>query len=340
MDPSLLGRHPSGVNPYIANLPVVYADESSNSGQNLLDPDQPVFTVAGVHLPDELAASIVEEVRAQLPATQKEPKYSSLARSSNGRKALLKSFEQLPKGSVRVGYAHKEFMITTKMIDILVETKAHRDGLNLYENGARELAELLHAINLLPGLEATRRRMHEAFVGWMRGRVCTDDLFDAITEHRKSASAYGDETAGWIQMVENCRDIADIAIADNMADSLDPALPMLHVVLAGFQGDLVDFRIVHDESKVIGRHAETLTAFHVSPTPGDPWDGGLPPGNRFSFADSRDHPQLQVADWAAGAVRQWATRVALGRRDQFAEDLDPVVQQWSPWGIWPPAFQS
>ncbi|MGW1093746.1 DUF3800 domain-containing protein, partial [Streptomyces sp. NPDC002596] len=68
---------------------VVYVDESANSGQNLLDPHQPVFTVAGVHLRDDLAESIVGELRAQMPANQKEPKYSALAGSSGGRKVSV-----------------------------------------------------------------------------------------------------------------------------------------------------------------------------------------------------------------------------------------------------------
>ncbi|MEU0836012.1 hypothetical protein [Streptomyces sp. NPDC005969] len=55
-----------------------------------------MFTVAGVHLRDDLAESIVGELRAQMPANQKEPKYSALAGSSGGRKALMRAFSRLP----------------------------------------------------------------------------------------------------------------------------------------------------------------------------------------------------------------------------------------------------
>ncbi|MET8012886.1 DUF3800 domain-containing protein [Streptomyces sp. NPDC005271] len=107
-------RHPSRTNTRSDLLPVVYVDESSNSGQNLLDPYQPVFTLAGVHLHDELAASIVDDVRSQLPATQGEPKYGSLARSSAGRRALKRAFESLPQGSVHSYLMDKRFMVVTK----------------------------------------------------------------------------------------------------------------------------------------------------------------------------------------------------------------------------------
>jgi hypothetical protein len=45
-----------------AALPVVYADQSNNTGENLRDEDQPVFTVAGVHLDDDRANDIVKAV--------------------------------------------------------------------------------------------------------------------------------------------------------------------------------------------------------------------------------------------------------------------------------------
>ncbi|WP_329174398.1 DUF3800 domain-containing protein [Streptomyces sp. NBC_01477] len=100
--------------------PVVYVDESANSGQNLLDLHQPVFTVAGVHLPDDLAASIVDEVRGQLPRDLREPKYASLAGSNRGRHSLMNAFSHLSKGSVRTYLVHKRFMVMTKMVDVIL----------------------------------------------------------------------------------------------------------------------------------------------------------------------------------------------------------------------------
>ena len=45
-------------------LPVVYADETHNTGENLLDDDQPVYVVGGLHLADDLAGDIVDQVRS------------------------------------------------------------------------------------------------------------------------------------------------------------------------------------------------------------------------------------------------------------------------------------
>ncbi|MFE1367746.1 DUF3800 domain-containing protein [Streptomyces anulatus] len=321
---------------HIASLPVVYADESMNSGQNLLDPNQPVFSVAGVHLPDDLAASIVDEIRAQIPPSQKEPKYTSLVRSSGGRKALMRAFAQLPEGSVRVSYAHKGFMVATKMVDILVEPLAHRDGLNLYENGALQLAGMLHLIGVTTGFEASHKKMQEAFVGWMRRQTSTDNLFASIAEHRKSVSVQSEELSQWLELLEHCRSVADATSPEDRDDSLDPAVPTLYVIAAGFREDLGDFRLVHDDSKVIDRHSANLSSVHLLPDVARPGKFNRQAASHISFADSLDHPQLQIADWTAGAVRQWATWLAVGGRDRFAEELGPVVDAWSLWGVWPP----
>ncbi|WP_255954599.1 DUF3800 domain-containing protein [Streptomyces odontomachi] len=323
------------------SLPVVYADESSNSGQNLLDPDQPVFTVAGVHLADELAASIVDEVRAQLPPTQGEPKYGSLARSSRGRKALLRAFEQLPEGSTRSYLMHKRFMVTTKLVDVLVEPLAYADGFNLYEDKqALALAELLHMCGPVFGDAAAYRQLLQAFVNWVRQRVSTDELFAAVTAYKASVSVdYGD-FAEWIGLLEYCRGVADETAADLAAgeqrDILDPAVPSLYCLCTSFGESLGQFRLVHDASKVIDRNAVLLRMAHLFPDLAHPGQFNDPfPATRIDFADSKAHPQLQLADWAAGAVRQWAAYLAVGGGDQFSEKLADVVWPWVIDAVWP-----
>lgn len=69
---------------------------------------------------------------------------------------------------------------------------------------------------------------------------------------------------------------------------------------------------------------------------GLPHRGGRP----IEFADSKNHPQLQVADWAAGATRQWAQWMAGGSGDQFSRDLEPVARPWLIDGTWPAPVDS
>jgi hypothetical protein len=91
-------------------LPIVYADESNNTGENLRDSNQPVFTVAGVHLDDQVAESLVAAVKAALQTGAGEPKYSLLRKRPHSRAALRDALRSLPTDSVKTYVADKAFM--------------------------------------------------------------------------------------------------------------------------------------------------------------------------------------------------------------------------------------
>ncbi|MFD6113892.1 DUF3800 domain-containing protein [Streptomyces yangpuensis] len=319
--------------------PAVYVDESANSGQNLLDPHQPVFTLAGVHLPDEVAAAIVDEVRAQLPRNIKEPKYTSMAGSTGGRKALTKAFSQLPEGSVRTYLVDKRFMVITKLVDVVMEPMAHRDGHNLYEGKEnRGLADLLHMVGSVFGDADAYDQLLLTFVGWIRQKATTDELFAAVAALK--ASVGNEEFAEWLEMVEYCRPVADEVAADIAAgrqqDELDPAIPSLYCLATTFGATLGRFRLVHDDSKVVDRNSTRLHTVHLFPDPARPGQFMDPIMGDIEFADSKAHPQLQLADWAAGATRQWAQHLAVGGGDRFSQELESVARPWLIGGIWPP----
>ncbi|NJQ04011.1 DUF3800 domain-containing protein [Streptomyces lonarensis] len=318
--------------------PVVYVDESANSGQNLLDPHQPVFTLAGVHLTDDLAASIVDEVRGQLPRNLREPKYRSLARSSGGRKALMNAFSRLPEGSVRTYMVHKRFMVITKMVDIIVEPMAHQDGYNLYEGKQTlALADMLHLAGPAVGDADAYDRMLHAFVNWVRQKATTAELYAAIAVLK--ASMKDQQFAEWLELLEYCRPVADETTAEIASqghqDELDPAIPSLYCLATTFGQTLGRFRLVHDASKVVDRNTTLLHTAHFFPNPARPGESIAPVMGTIEFADSKDHPQLQVADWAAGATRQWALQLIAGSEDQCLSGLEQIVRPWLIDGIWP-----
>lgn len=65
--------------------PTVHIDESGNSGQNLLDPNQPVFALAAVELADDDA----ERIAATLRGDSDEAHYTKMRRSGGGRSLAL-----------------------------------------------------------------------------------------------------------------------------------------------------------------------------------------------------------------------------------------------------------
>jgi len=247
----------------------------------------------------------------------------------------------MPEGSVRSYLIDKRFMVVTKLVDVLMEPLADADGLNLYEDqGGLALAELLRMAGPVLGDAAAFHQMLQAFVDWVRQRVATDDFFTAIAAYKASIPEEHTDFAGWIELLENCREVADETAADlatgEQRDILDPAVPALYCLCTSFGEGVGRFRLVHDTSKVIDRNATLLRMVHLLPDLSRPGRFNDPlPAVQIDFADSTSRPQLQIADWAAGAVRQWAAHLAIGGGDRFSEELADVVKPWVVGAVWP-----
>ncbi|UQU66839.1 DUF3800 domain-containing protein [Couchioplanes caeruleus] len=321
--------------------PTVYADESNNSGENLTDLDQPVFAAAAVLMDSAAAASLVASVRAHMPANFGEAKYSALVKSGAGRQALLEAFAQLPDGSVRTYLAHKRFMIVAKMVDYLAVELAYDDGYDMYADGsALGLANLLFHVGPVAGDAAAFDQMLQTFVDALRPSKPTtvDDLFAAIAAYRGTAV---EELRGQLGILQAARvqadEVFELIAEAKITDVLDPAIPCL-VELCYDVGERVGpFRLVHDQSNTIARHALTLLSIEALPAVTPVLKLPPLPATEITFADSASTPQLQVADWVAGGSRHVADARATGKTNPFVDEVAPVAAGWVSGGVWPDA---
>jgi hypothetical protein len=232
--------------------------------------------------------------------------------------------------------------VASKIVDVLVEEFAYATGYTsmLADGSAVALANLYHLAGPRAGDPQAYERLLQAFVDTVRwnSKATVDDLFDAIAGYRATVTL--ESWAEHIEILALTRVQAEDAVAriaaGQMKDLLDPAVPCLPVLVEDMGRRLGDFRLVHDESKTIARHAALLLTLHRLPDPARP--GRMMPRlplTEIAFSDSRAAPQLQIADWVAGAARQCATRKVTERADPFAERLDPLVEPWTVGGIWP-----
>lgn len=215
---------------------------------------------------------------------------------------------------------------------------AHRDGYNLYEGKETlALANMLHLAGPVMGDADAYDRMLHAFVSWIRQKATTDELYSAVTALKSSVQKQ--QFADYLEILEYCRPVADEHAAENASkghrDELDPAIPSLYCLATTFGQPLGKFRLVHDASKVIDRNTTGLHTVHLLPDPARSGEFMKPFMGAIEFADSKDHPQLQVADWAAGATRHWAQQMVGGGGDQFSRELEPVARPWLIDCIWP-----
>lgn len=312
----------------LTSLPVVAFDEAGNTGQNLLDSSQPVFVLASVHMERGRAAVLAA---AAAPTGAAEAKFSTLRGSAAGRRRVLALLRDggLTQKEVRLCVYHKSFMVTTKIVDALVETWHHAMGFDLYENAAHlGLANVLHmATPALCGAEAFAE-WQARFVAMVRDKTdATVEAFYAQTEVLRERNT-SEEFDDFLGMLGLTRAVVDEGVRAGDRTALDPAIPALVQLAAEWSAALgTPFDLVHDQSKPVATASERLSLLmavdempkhfdHLGVAYAFPLQA---PGIRF--ADSRDVPQLQIADLVAGAAATVWRSLARGEPDPFADDL-------------------
>src|SRR6266545_414227 len=295
------------------NLPVVHADESDSTGENLTDQQQLVYTHAAIHIPDQTAATLTHAVVRALPEGHGEPKYSALAKTARGRALLLEVLDpaSLAPGAVLVYVIHKRYMAVAKLVDLLIEEAAHASGVDLYEDQVvSRLAQLLYLIGSVPAYRHQFDLMLDAFVGAARrrSRASVDDLFDAVDRLLQTVGPESRETFGLLLVCRpHAEDLVARVQAGELMDMLEPAVPAVVMLCHAWAAALGPFRLVHDRSVAIERSLSTFLSMHRLRDPAAPDRTMARFGARVvEFADSAWIPQLQLADWVAGATRQWA----------------------------------
>jgi hypothetical protein len=318
--------------------PIVTFDEAGNSGGNLVDREQPVFVLASVALDDVEAGTIVEADGTDL-------KFARLKHSAAGQSRILEILDsdKLTDSAVVVSIFHKPFMTVTKIVDLLVEPLAYRDGVDLYEQGGNiAYSNLLYAS--LPALlgRNTFEDLCARFVEMVRSPSPTrcEDFFDLVDSlFRKHQQ---EELAGDLGVLSMTRKVAETDAAEWDGSDLDPAIPAFFEHASIWTGRLGrPFRVMHDKSKPIANEQVLLEAMmSPSETPRtigyDRRTTNFPlTATGIDFGNSAQHAAIQLADIIAGSFFHCLRASIDGVEDAFANALTktavlngPVRRVW------------
>lgn len=294
--------------------PTVAFDESGNTGQNLLDPAQPVFTLASVHLSEDELEYLDELV--DWPEDG-ELHFTDLKRSARGRRRIrriLTSDVATPE-HVKVFVIHKRFMVVAKVVELL-EDLTHRAGFDLYERGANiALSNLLYFCTPTFCGQEHFEEFLEAFVGMVRNpnELRRDHFYRRL---RDLSVECRDEQfrSEVLEMLSATRVVVDDMLENATTWEIDPAVPAFLVLGTEWDAQLDDkWNIVHDQSKPIEHAEEILACFLGARQPGrlvgyDRRKARLPlRATGIELCPSQEVPEIQVADIFAGAVGKFVT---------------------------------
>lgn len=311
---------------------IVAYDESGNTGADLLNPDQPVFALASIHLDTDIAVKL-------LPPIANEFHFTRARKSRSGREQILRILNspELTADTVHIGLIHKPFMLVGKIIDLLAEPTYFSCGIDMYSTGQHTYAHnLLHVVgeNLCP---TEFRKLQKEFLNIIRGKTRGWNGFltalaqiDAVTE-------------GELQNILLAIRLGtgDLDLEPDL-DALNPAIPALHALAHGWTQAIGKHTIIHDHTKDLSRALPILQREWARNHPEVTlWDGGSlrqPQVAEFGFIDSQESTLIQLADVIAGAARVLAHSLIEGSKEAppFVKQLEETaLMEWVTMRVWP-----
>ena len=286
-------------------LPSVGFDESGNTGPDLLNRDQPVFALASVALSEADAAKLLGS------CVGTEHHSVSLRQSREGRERMLKvlNSDALGPSTVKVAVMHKPFMVTTKIVDLLIEPIAAGVGLDLYQQGMHlGLSNLFHSS--WPVFDAAGfDHITSSFLAWARDP--TDLTARPLAAAIRRMAVHAPEAIEQVLFV--AADVLDANpgyfTGSGDISGLDPAGPALIGLLHEWCAQLGGIQVVHDDSKEVMHwlpHIRRLSDPKQAPAEFQVWNGETlryPLSvTDISLDESEASAQIQLADLIAGAA--------------------------------------
>jgi hypothetical protein len=288
----------------------IYFDESGFTGYNLLDPVQPIFSIASSDISEELAEEIL---RTSFPRYQgHEYHFTNIWRSNH--KARLREFcwqlDQVAERSFCY-VTNKRFALLAKMIDSLVEPVSTNSGYDFYDEGfCWRYTNLVYygLTNFAPP-----EFLNELLNSYQEFSLAPSSGSLAVLQQRLSAmaetaderfKAFIVEMALGAQVFESYHDLQAFRSTNSLQTST-----MIAVIGHWRQSYTEDFAVVHDASSSFLRDRatwETITGPDVNPVEITGGDGnGLEWPLRVistESRDSRDSRVIQFCDVLAGLI--------------------------------------
>jgi hypothetical protein len=328
----------------------VAADESGTTGEDLLADVQPVIAHAMVRVDDREAAEIVADLRTRANSTQAPEMKFKHFRSGRAAQALA---DTLAPGGALAGraslmVAHKPFFAVCKVIDLLVEERAHAQGIDLYEGRqASKMAVTLFADGPRGLGEQQWSSLLETFVQMARPGAGdrADDVvafFERVdTAHRRCHRRSLDPI---LLELSRSRPHADELVAsisdpgDPFQAVLDPLVALIPEHLRHWYRELGrrPYRLLHDEHIVLTQqlvHTTMSALAHARAHPTLPRTGKAELAV-FGTGTSLTHPSIQLADLVAGAGRIVTSDFLYGK-SSLPAPLTEAVTPLIIWGLMP-----
>lgn len=309
----------------------IYLDESGNTGHNLIDDEQLVFTLCGCNYSDKQAKKLIDVVNSKSPT---EVHFKNLKRRKSGQDGIIRlmSNSLISKKHVKVELINKNYMVITKIVDILIETMSKLSNIDLKKNGLNiSLSNMQYY--LLPEYcgEERFQFMLKQFVLMIKKQTkeAIESYYNSVLELKTNCTDNDVEVL--VDLILVTKYIVDKELVKFDKSELDPCIPAFMCLCSIWNGFYKNgFHIVHDDSKSINEQKKMFAKFmdlnQESTLIGyDRRKFTLPiKGRSLKFANSKESLQIQVADIIASSIAYWANGVLKKSNDYLFLELNKL----------------
>lgn len=307
----------------------IYFDESGNSGQNLLDPNQPIFVIASHNFTEEETRNILSPIES----TGEEIHFARLKKYKKLQRQVIKSLGStfIKTERVKIIYYHKKFALVAHLVDQLIEKSFYHRGLDLYKKGLN--ISYSNSIYYL-GEHEWDKELYEHFLGNFQ-KMMRDLSTESVENFYRSADMLSNSLKGYqkelLEPVMESELYIDSILGALRKYSIDLTLPSITVLSdSWFKETGESLEIVHDDSKQVEFWKNFI--FYLSNMLGsekvevgyDYRKMTYPLSiDSVTMESSKSVVQIQLADLIASSFAYCVKRISVDKAsdDEFANDI-------------------
>jgi len=318
------------------NLKRLYIDECGNTGEDLLNEDQPVFVLASAYLSEEHSLELKHRFFSKINA--KELKHKSLSKYTSQQSMIVNFIGAMANEPevVKFAVAHKRYVLTTKIVDVIIEPMMFEDNVDFYQDGLNiAFSNMLYLL----GQQKTDKKFFDGMLYAFQKMIIDrtypayESFFKPLFETKISKNL--EEYIFPLKLHHHRYSLPDFF--NSLSEKpLEIAFAEALVLVAKWSESINgNFSLIHDNSSTMAKNKKA-------------WDKVLHPdidpvivgydkrlmtfpirGEKTDFENSMNFAGLQLVDILAGAMARCMKWNINGRpdNDDYAKELSTILPE-------------
>lgn len=321
----------------------IFLDECGYTGSDLLNEDQPIFTIATHNIKESECLELKNKFFDRIKAS--ELKHVNLGKRSSQQNMVIDFLKYITKNDykVKTSVIHKKYVLVCKMVD-MIETALNEDGVDLYDKGGNiALANVLFYCFPVFGGEDFFNSLLLRFQRMMRNKdkESYDSFFKPIFNYYDDENL--EELLIFFRSIPRKFGYEYLKYIKNH-NHLDISLTSALMVMGRWRYEVSDeIKLIHDRSTNMSKQENIWDAL-VDPNLPNKETGydrrrlKFPIAvSRTKFESSKRWVGLQLADIIAGATTRCFNWIINGKNpnDDYANEISQYIFRFIEHQIWP-----